>query len=391
MNSDWEKLALEQVVSIRTGKLDSNAAEENGRFPFFTCSPQTLSINQHAFDTEAVILAGNNANGTFCCKYYAGKFNAYQRTYVIEPLDSSIANCKYLYFYVSHSVNHLKELSLGSATRFLTKTILSSLPIQLPPKHEQDRIAELLSSLDERVALLRATSTTLEAIAQSIFKSWFVDFDPVFAKQDGRIPAGMDEATAALFPDTFEESELGLTPRGWQVGALEDLLVLQRGFDLPASARVPGDYPIIAASGPSGTHYIPMAKAPGVVTGRSGVLGRVFLELEDYWPHNTTLWVKDFRAASPCYAYETLRRMDFASFNAGSAVPTLNRNHIHSLRYVIPPKACVDAFETLAMTLHRRARENQNQALTLITLRDTLLPRLISGQLRISEAEALVD
>jgi type I restriction enzyme, S subunit len=211
----------------------------------------------------------------------------------------------------------------------------------------------------------------------------FVDFDPVRAKQQGIVLQGMDAATAALFPDSFEESELGEVPKGWRVGTLQDLLVLQRGFDLPSQDRVPGDFPIIAASGPSGTHFEPMAKGPGVITGRSGVLGRVFLELEDYWPLNTALWVKEFKAATPCYAYEILRLLDFVSFNAGSAVPTLNRNHIHSLRYTIPNFACVKAYEEIAIKLHQRVKANQKQAQNLATLRDTLLPRLISGQLRL--------
>ena len=134
-----------------------------------------------------------------------------------------------------------------------------------------------------------------------------------------------------------------------------------------------------------------MARSPGVVTGRSGVLGRVFLVLEDYWPLNTTLWVKEFRAATPCYAYEVLSLLDFASFNAGSAVPTLNRNHVHSLPYLIPQRTCVDKYESVAMTLQTRIRAHQQQAQTLATLRDTLLPRLISGKLRLPEAEAVLE
>jgi type I restriction enzyme S subunit len=133
-----------------------------------------------------------------------------------------------------------------------------------------------------------------------------------------------------------------------------------------------------------------MAKAPGVITGRSGVLGRVFLELDDYWPLNTALWIKDFRAATPCYAYELLRLLDFASFNAGSAVPTLNRNHVHNLKYLIPSSKCIDAYEDIAIKLHQRAKANREQAQTLTSLRDTLLPRLISGQLRLPDAEALI-
>ena len=273
---------------------------------------------------------------------------------------------------------------------YLSLTDQRRLTIALPPIRTQASIAALDQAINKRITLLRETNATLEAIAQALFKSWFVDFDPVHAKQQGRTPEGMDEATAALFPDSFEESELGLVPKGWVVGKLEDMLVLQRGFDLPSSDRVPGDYPIIAASGPAGTHKTAMAKAPGVVTGRSGVLGKVYLELEDYWPLNTTLWVKEFRAASPCYAYEVLSLLDFASFNAGSAVPTLNRNHVHSLPYLIPSRACIDAYESIAMRLHARVRENQHQAQTLATLRDILLPRLISGQLRLPEVEAII-
>ena len=287
----------------------------------------------------------------------------------------------------------LSQHLLGTRANTTVQTTVNlkdvrALPIPIPPMAEREQIGAFISALDDRIALLRETNATLEAIAQALFKSWFVDFDPVRAKQQGLAPAGMDETTAALFPDTFDDSLLGQVPHGWIVGKLEDLLMLQRGFDLPAQDRVPGAYPIIAASGLSGTHKDAMAKGPGVVTGRSGVLGKVFLQLGDYWPLNTSLWVKEFRAATACYAYELLRLLDFKSFNAGSAVPTLNRNHIHGLPYVVPSRPCVDAYEKIALQLHQRARLNEVQAQILTTLRDTLLPRLISGQLRLPEGAA---
>ncbi|MBK9497015.1 MAG: restriction endonuclease subunit S [Xanthomonadales bacterium] len=245
--------------------------------------------------------------------------------------------------------------------------------------------------MDDRIDLLRQTNTTLEAIAQALFKSWFVDFDPVRAKAEGREPEGMDAATAALFPSEFEESELGLMPKGWRVGKLLDLLELQRGFDLPAAQRVPGAYPIIAASGPAGTHAEAKVCGPGVVTGRSGVLGKVFLELEDFWPLNTTLWIKNYSSCGPCYAYELLRRIDFQQFNAGSAVPTLNRNHVHGLPQLLPPQEAIQAFELIALSMHRRVHANSVQVQLLAEIRDTLLPRLISGKLRLPEAERSIE
>jgi type I restriction enzyme S subunit len=299
--------------------------------------------------------------------------------------NESIANAKFIshYLRLPETKEWLIRHAVGATMPNLNTGILSAVPIKLPPIQVQLEISATLGDLDDRISLLRETNATLEAIAQTLFKSWFVNFDPVRAKMEGRAPEGMDEVTAALFPASFEESVLGLVPKGWSVGRLDDLLVLQRGFDLPSQDRTPGDFPIIAASGPSGTHHVAMVQGPGVVTGRSGVLGKVFLELDNFWPLNTTLWVKDFKAATPCYAYEVLRLLDFKSFNAGSAVPTLNRNHIHGLPYLLPERRCVELFERLAFSLHQRSRENAEQAQTLASLRDTLLPRLISGKLKI--------
>ncbi|WP_158550267.1 MULTISPECIES: restriction endonuclease subunit S [unclassified Simplicispira] len=304
---------------------------------------------------------------------------------------SSQLNHQYLRAFLSSGVfvEQAERMATGSVIKHFGPSHLRQMAITLPSLNEQIHIAGVFDALDDRITLLRETNATLEAIAQALFKSWFVDFDPVRAKMEGRAPEGMDEATAALFPDALEESELGWVPEGWRVGRLDDLLVLQRGFDLPSQDRIPGEVPIIAASGPSGMHHETMVQGPGVVTGRSGVLGRVFLEFGPYWPLNTTLWIKEFRAATPCFAYELLRLLDFKSFNAGSAVPTLNRNHIHGLAYLVPNRACVEAFEGVASMLHQRVKANEQQAQTLATLRDTLLPRLISGQLRLPEAQAL--
>nr|WP_291220182.1 restriction endonuclease subunit S [Dokdonella sp.] len=261
----------------------------------------------------------------------------------------------------------------------------------LPPIREQERIADTLSALDDRIDLLRQSNATLEDMAQALFKSWFVDFVPVRAKAEGREPDGMDAATAALFPSEFEDSQLGLIPKGWRVGTLLDLLELQRGFDLPATQRVPGAYPIIAASGPAGTHAEAKVQGPGIVTGRSGVLGKVFLELEDFWPLNTTLWIKNYSACGPSYAYELLRRIDFQQFNAGSAVPTLNRNHVHGLPQLLPPQEAIQAFELIALSMHRRVHANSVQVQLLSEIRDTLLPRLISGRLRLPKVEESIE
>jgi type I restriction enzyme S subunit len=189
----------------------------------------------------------------------------------------------------------------------------------------------------------------------------------------------MSAELAALFPDSFEDSPLGKVPRGWRVGKLDDLVLLQRGFDLPTSQRTPGAYPVIAASGPSGTHNEYKVKGPGVTTGRSGLIGKVFLVQNDFWPLNTSLWVKEFRGSRPVHAYFTLRDLDFEVFNSGSAVPTLNRNHIHNLPVIVPPISIIEAYEKIVSLLFHRSYQNERESETLAALRDALLPKLLSG------------
>ena len=422
MSSEWPLVSFDQV------KASAKSA--------FAMGPFGSNIKAENFTTSGVpVIKGGNLNGTYIHDSFTDFLTedkaAELASSQARPLDIVITHrgtlgqvgliperSRYPYYIVSQSqlklsfdlarvdpyfIYYFLRSPLGQQ-RLLANTSQVGVPaiaqalttirqiqIALPSLEEQRNICSMLRLLDDRITLLRETNATLEAIAQALFKSWFVDFDPVRAKMEGRTPEGMDEATAALFPDGFETSELGEVPRGWRVGRLDDLLVLQRGFDLPAQDRTPGSYPIIAASGPAGTHTEAMVSGPGVVTGRSGVLGRVFLCLDNFWPLNTTLWVKEFKAASACYAYEVLRLLDFKSFNAGAAVPTLNRNHIHGLPYLIPTRECIQAYESVAMPLHQRVKQNELQAQTLSTLRDTLLPRLISGQLRLPEAQAALE
>jgi type I restriction enzyme S subunit len=252
-------------------------------------------------------------------------------------------------------------------------------------------LVALLEALEARASLLRQTNATLESIAQALFKSWFIDFDPVRAKAEGREPEGMDAATAALFPSEFEESALGLIPKGWKAGTVEDLLVLQRGFDLPSAERTDGAYSVLAAGGPHGTHHEAMVTGPGVTTGRSGVIGRVFYSHEDFWPLNRSLWVKEFKVATAPFAYQFLKTMDLGRLNAGSAVPTLNRNHVHAQAAVIPPVTLIRNYTATADALLRRMRANDLHAAALSDVRNTLLPRLISGKLRLPEAREKLE
>jgi len=298
----------------------------------------------------------------------------------------------YLYYLLKGSeeflLNSVEFTGIGAGK--LETPFLQDLVFPLPTREEQAAITDFMIALDDKIELNRKTNETLEAMAKALFKSWFVDFDPVRAKAEGR-PTGLPGEISDLFPDSFEGSELGEIPSGWEVGGLEEFLVLQRGFDLPAPQRIKGAYPVVAASGVSGTHNEPMAFAPGVVTGRSGVLGKVFYIQTDFFPLNTTLWAKEFRLATPIYGYFLLCDIDFAVFNAGSAVPTLNRNHLGSLRFPLPTKALVVSFTEVAVDLMKRKEGIVAETSNLSATRDALLPKLISGEIRIPDAEKILE
>jgi type I restriction enzyme S subunit len=274
-------------------------------------------------------------------------------------------------------------------------------------KNHEIEIAKILSSLDDRITLLRETNTTLEAIAQALFKSWFVDFDPVHAKQQGREPEGMDTNTAALFPDSFEESELGLVPMGWRVGTLADLAILnseswtakthpetvqyidlanaknneidvvtEYDFDeAPSRARRvlrSGDS-IIGTVRPGNRSFAYIHQAPSNLTGSTG-----FAVLRPKEPRNTEFV---FVAATQDASIDHL-----AHVADGGAYPAVRPEVVASIQTILPTTEVMEAFHNIAAPIFAKIGENHLQALTLANLRDTLLPRLISGQLRLPDS-----
>jgi len=182
-------------------------------------------------------------------------------------------------------------------------------------------------------------------------------------------------------PSPASRPPLGEIPKGWEVGRLDDVLVLQRGFDLPKAKRVEGEVPIYAATRVTDFHNEAKVKAPGVVTGRSGTIGDVIYVQEDFWPLNTALWAKEFPKSEPLFAYYFLSSIDLKQFNAGAAVPTLNRNDIHGLDALIPPRSLQRKFQDVAGAMLKQARTLGLQIQNLRRTRDLLLPRLLSGQI----------
>ena len=170
METIFLKRKLGELVTFKTGKLDSNAAIPNGNYPFFTCSQETLRTNTFSFDDECVLLAGNNANGIFPLKHYKGRFDAYQRTYVVRPRDTDMLITRFLYYALRLKLDEFRSFSTGAATKFLTLTILNETEIQAPSLPVQRRIAGILSAYDDLIENSQRRIRILEEMARRLYR-----------------------------------------------------------------------------------------------------------------------------------------------------------------------------------------------------------------------------
>lgn len=302
-------------------------------------------------------------------------------------------------------------------------TYLRSIEIPVPSLAVQNRIVEVIESIRDRITLLRETNQTLEAIAQALFKSWFVDFDPIRSKSEGKEPEGIDAATAALFPDAFDETELGVVPKDWAVTSVEAIaevvkgksysskdlvenhktaLVTLKSFERGGGFRMDGFKPY------SGTYKSTQVVNAGDliiaytdVTQAAELIGKpaIVVAVEE---HDTLVASLDVGIVRPddskCgkqFLYGLFKTDAFQSHTyahtSGTTVLHLSKDGVGSYRFALPPAALNIKFEEIASALAKRRQANTDGIRALGTLRDTLLPRLISGQLRIAEAEAELE
>jgi type I restriction enzyme, S subunit len=290
---------------------------------------------------------------------------------------------------------------------YLSLTDQHRLRITVPPPSHQALIGEVLGALDDKIDFNRRMNQTLEAMTQSLFKSWFVDFDPVRAKDEGRQPVGMDAATAALFPDDFEESELGRTPRAWRVAALDSTAVFLNGLALqkfPASENEP-NFPVLKIS------HLRAGATDGNERARAHIPAEYIVDDGDLifsWSGSllVRIWTGGraalnqhlFKVTSPAFprwfvrGWLNVHLPEFQAIAAGKATTMghIQRHHLSDAMVLVPPPELLASVGRLMEPLEDLmvANEVENRALT--TLRDLLLPKFLSGELRLNRAEAAV-
>jgi type I restriction enzyme S subunit len=295
----------------------------------------------------------------------------------------------------------------GSGQPNLSPSQIESFNIKIPPLQEQKRIAHILGSLDDKIELNRKMNQTLESMAQALFQSWFVDFDPVLdnalaagnpipeplqkkAKKRNQAEASKklintNPALAKLFPSTFvfKETLNKWIPEGWEVKELGEVINFKRGHDLPKTKMINEGIPVIGSNGIIGYHNNFTTQCPCITIGRSGNVGKPRITFENSWAHNTTLYINDFKGSNPYFVFYLLRILNLSDYRGGSAVPTLNRNHIHPIKTIIPEKTIEQKFSIHISEYHGKIEENKKLIVSLTKTRDTLLPKLISGKIKL--------
>ena len=369
------------------------ADRKPGPYPYYGASGIVDYVDGYLFEGEHLLIAEDGENlrtkQTPIAFLAKGKFWVNNHAHIVVGNDK--ANTRFLQYALLGT--DISAYLTGAVMPKLTQGNLNRIEVLCPPREIQAQIVGVLGALDDRITLLRETNATLEAIAQALFKSWFVDFDPVRAKQEGRAPEGMSDATAALFPDSFEESELGLVPKGWRVGSFADVCIISSGKrppDRSDTARDACSIPLYGGAGVMGYTSASLFDVPKIVTGRVGTLGKVHIAYPPFWASDNVLVVTPNDKTLFSVVLHWLRSVDVVALNRGSTQPLLTQRDLGAQPGVIPHSSVVVEFEDVVSPLYQQIREQEHQAQTLAALRDTLLPRLISGQLRLPEAEALI-
>lgn len=325
-------------------------------------------------------------------------------------------NARYLVYYLNSTArHHIRAHLVGAVQQHFNIGSARKMELPLPPLSTQKSIAHILGTLDDKIELNRKMNHTLESMARAIFKSWFVDFDPVRAKMDGRQPVGMDAETAKLFPDSFEDSELGLVPEGWEVRQVGDFVecvgggtpstkvsryweggshcwatprdfsklessfflqsdrqITESGLAKISSGLLPENTLLMSSRAPVGylaISCVPTAINQGFIAMKSNSLAEI---------HYLLNWCRE-------------NMSDIENRASGTTFQEISKKNFRPIPCIVPEARLLEKFSSVVGALYSKIINNLRQSDTLANIRDTLLPKLLSGEISVGEAEKEVE
>jgi type I restriction enzyme S subunit len=388
--NSWRHTTWGEVATLEYGKSLRQYDDRNGKYRVYgTNGP--IGWHDTALYNDAGVIIGRK--GAYRGVHYSPQpFFVIDTAFYLKPKQEIDPRWAY-YQLLTQDINSMDS---GSAIPSTSRSDFYSLPVCLPPLAEQKAISAVLGALDDKIELNRRMNATLEAMARALFQSWFVDFDPVRAKLDGHQPTGLDLATATLFPNEFEDSELGPISKRWSVGKVSDSFNLTMGQSPPGETynETGNGIPFYQGRVDFGFRFPTRrvfctaptrhAKAGDTLVSVRAPVGDINMANEECCIGRGVAAVRHKSGASSFtyYAMENFES-DFARFEAeGTVFGSINKQNFADLPFVTPPAELVAVYERIASPVDAEIRIFEHQSLTLAALRDTLLPKLLSGEVR---------
>lgn len=324
------KIKIGDITKIRTGKLDANAADENGQYPFFTCSKEPLKINTYSYDCECVLVAGN---GDLNVKYYNGKFDAYQRTYIIEDDSDGLLFMPYLYFFMESYIDELRKQSIGGVIKYIKLKNLTEALIELPSIEVQRKIVNIISKSKE---IVRRKENEFELL---------------------------DELVRARFVEMFGEIE---DCDKWESKIWNEVVTIKNGRDYKKVLVSDGGYPVVGTGGEIARASKYLCPENTIVVGRKGSINNPMLMKEKFWNVDTAFGVipnSDYLHYQ--YFYCFCKFYNFMKLNKATTLPSTTKADLLKIRINIPPLELQNQFASFVDEVDK-SRLLSNHSLFLI-------------------------
>lgn len=399
--SEWFETKIGEQVLLQRGFDITKAQQRAGGIPVVSSGGVSSFHDTPAASGPGVVLGRKGTLGTVF--YIAGDYWPHDTTLWVKEFRGN--HPRFVYYFFKSIAEDLLLLDVGTSNPALNRNHVHPMTTLWPTRSLQERIAELLGVLDDKIALNRRMNRALEATAATLFRSWFVDFDPVVAKAEGRRAVGVPEAAYGSFPNRFIESENGLIPEGWMLGSIQDLATFVNGRNFTTGATDRGRVVIRIVElkgGPGGSTVYNDVPAADANVARPGDLlfswsGSLYV---DRWHRDVALINQHiFKVVCDrCPQWFVHQQLDlalpfFQEIAAGKATTMghIKREHLAQVPVVLPPAETIQAAEPVFAPLYTRVHINEREILSLATLRDMLLPHLLSGAIRLRDAERLVE
>lgn len=383
--SEWVKCTLGDICSLVKDKIDvaslsvknyistENLLPEKGGIVEATSLPSVNNVSEYLNNDVLV----SNIRPYFK-KIWLASMRGGCSNDVLVFRSKSNCDSYFLYYLLSNDAffDYVTKTAKGTKMPRGDKKAIMDYCVILPPLPVQKKIASILSSLDDKIELNTRMNEVLEEIARALFQRWFVEFE--FPDAEGR---PYKSAGGKMV-----ESEMGSVPEGWRVGSLEQIIELSYGKPLKEENRTGDGYPVFGSNGIVGWHKEWLVTGPGIIVGRKGNAGTVTWSSENFFPIDTTFYVVPRSGAyGLSYIYHLLKTLNLPYLSADSAVPGLNRNAALKQKILIPDIYTTNEYEIVVSSLFSQIHSLELENRTLITIRETLLPKLMSGEIPLSE------